>query len=270
MEHFLAVFLKGAWIGGTLTVPGVSGGSMAMILGVYERLIRSVNGLFGHGGNKKESLRFLLSFSLGALSGILALSGVVVWLLERFPVPVVFFFAGAVAGGIPVIMREIKSTVFKGYFILYFLGGILLVILLSYIPTGLFSIGESGFLWQIFGGLIASAALVLPGISVSHMLYVLGIYEGLMESISHLELLKILPFAIGAAAGIFLMTKAVEYLLDHFKVATYLIILGFVVGSVFELFSGIRFSDISVICFLLFATGFSGIFLLFKNSEAGA
>ncbi len=271
MKRFISVFLKGAWIGGTLTVPGVSGGSMAMILGLYEQLITSFNNLLKRGAPKKESVRFLLFFCAGAGAGILALSGLVVWLLKLFPTPMAFFFAGAVAGGIPVILRELNRGAIKWYNIFYLLAGILLIILISFLPTGLFSIrpedGVRGWLMQIAGGIIAAAALVLPGISVSHMLYVLGLYTGIMEHVSAFDLLPLIPFVIGVALGVILMTRAVEYLLVHFKLQTYLVILGFVLGSVGELLSDVRISEISVICIFLLAAGFAGIFFLFRLEQ---
>lgn len=274
MKQAMSDFLKGAWIGGTLTVPGVSGGSMAMILGIYERLIRSVNGLLERGSNKKESIRFLLIFCSGAIAGIFALSWIVVRLLELFPVPILFFFAGAVAGGVPVLFREVRSTVFRYYHVLFLLGGMALVVLLSKLPVGLFEItpygGIKSALLQLLGGLIAAAALVLPGISVSHMLYVLGIYEGLMQAVSGLQIGLLLPFAAGGVLGTFLMAKAVDRLLRSYKTSTYMVILGFVLGSVAELLSGIRVQNITFACAPLFFLGFFAIFLLFKKSKAGA
>lgn len=270
MKQVISDFLKGAWIGGTLTVPGVSGGSMAMILGIYDRLIRSVNALLDQKGNKKESIRFLLIFCSGAIAGIFALSWIVVWLLERYPVPVLFFFAGAVAGGVPVLFRQVKTNVFKYYHVLLLLGGIALVVLLARLPVGIFAItadrGMKGMLLQFLGGLIAAAALVLPGISVSHMLYVLGIYEGLMQAVSELQLWLLLPFAAGGAFGIFAMAKAVDRLLERFKTATYMVILGFVLGSVVELLSEIRAAEVRLICIPMFLAGFTAIYLLFKKS----
>ena len=274
MKRYLSVFLKGLWIGGTLTVPGVSGGSMAMILGIYEQLVRSVNNLIGRGREKWESFRFLLFFCAGGLTGVLALSWVVVWLMKMYPVLVVFFFAGAVAGGIPVIFHEVKDTAFKWYYVPFLLGGIILVLLLQMIPPGLFEISQTrdlrGIFLQMIGGIIAAAALVLPGISVSHMLYVLGIYKGLMISLSTFDFLALIPFAIGVIIGVLLTARAVDYLFSRHKTPAYLIILGFVLGSVGELLAGVQLSDLSWGCLPLFAAGFFCIYLMFKKSKAGA
>ena len=276
MKKILVTVLKGAWVGGTLTVPGVSGGSMAMILGVYEKLILSVNAFLKKGGDKKGAFKFLCTFGIGGLIGMVALSGMVVLLMELFPTPMVFFFAGAVAGGVPVILYEIVDAKIKIYDVLYLAVGIAITVGLSMLPEGLFAVSEDagigGILLQVLGGIITAAALVLPGISVSHMLYVLGIYAGIMTSISTLNILPLIPFGIGVLLGVVLTSGAMEFLLKKFKKQTYLVILGFVGGSVVELLSHINPGEFSFVCILLLAAGFALIFGLFyieqrKNKE---
>lgn len=259
---FIRTFFKAVWIGGTLTVPGVSGGSMAMLLGIYERLVLALNSLT-RPGPKKESISFLTVFCIGAGAGILALSGPVVWLLRRYPAPMAFLFAGAVAGGIPVILRSVRGGILRWYHILCPLAGGLVIVLISALPEGLFTM-ESGWLIQLIGGVLAAAALVLPGISVSHVLYVLGLYTGIMERLSSLDFLSLLPFMIGLALGILLTARALEYCLFRFQKGTYLTILGFVLASVADLLSGIRPADCTPVSFLLFAVGLSAMILLFR------
>ena len=97
------VLLKGLVIGGTMLVPGVSGGSMAMIIGIYDRLISSVSSFMKH---KRESLVFLLLFRAGAVAGLLLVARPLLGLIELYPLPAMYFFIGAVAGGIPLIFRQ--------------------------------------------------------------------------------------------------------------------------------------------------------------------
>ena len=97
----------GAWIGGTMTVPGVSGGSMAMILGIYDRLIASINGIFQK-GKFKESVLFLLKFILGAGLGLFLFAKLITLSLTHFPMATSYFFLGCVAGGAPMIFRSAK------------------------------------------------------------------------------------------------------------------------------------------------------------------
>ena len=267
MKNLLITLLKGAWVGGTLTVPGVSGGSMAMILGVYEKLILSVNAFLKKGGDKKGAFKFLCTFGIGGLLGMIALSGVVVSLMEMFPTPMVFFFAGAVAGGVPVILYEIKDDKPKIYDVLYLAVGIAITVGLSMLPEGLFTASEDagvgGILLQMLGGFITAAALVLPGISVSHMLYVLGLYTWIMTSVSSFDVLPLIPFGIGVLLGVVLTSGAMEFLMKKFKKQTYLVILGFVGGSVVELLSHINQGEFSFVCIPLLVAGFALIFILF-------
>ncbi len=274
MKRHLSTILKGIWIGGTLTVPGVSGGSMAMILGIYERLISSVNTLIGCSGEKKKAAKFLALFTVSALLGIVALSGAVVWALERFPSPVLFFFAGVVAGGLPLILAEVRGSAIRWYHILNLMLGIAIVVALSCLPADLFELGYGhgfgGIVAQFFGGIIAALALVLPGISVSHMLYVLGVYEGVMVALSSFDLLTLFPFVIGVFFGILLTSKMVELLINRYRGGTYMLIFGFVLGSVFELLNDVEIRNVSIWCLLLFFVGFLAMFFLFNKKKADA
>ena len=274
MKQQLIVILKGIWIGGTLTVPGVSGGSMAMILGIYGRLIKSVNTFLLGKKDRKSAFSFLMSFSIGALIGIFVLSGVVVWALEIFPTPVLFFFAGVVAGGLPLVFSEIKGSLLRWYHIFYLILGVLIVVSFSYMPNNLFELGFDhgffGIVVQLIAGIIAAVALILPGISVSHMLYVLGIYQTVITAISSFEILKLVPFSFGVLGGVLLTSKMVEVLMERYKCGTYMLILGFVLGSVFELLNDVQIHSITITCLLLFFAGFLGMFLIFNAKKADA
>lgn len=237
----LIVILKGMWIGGTMTVPGVSGGSMAMIMGVYDRLISSISSFFREPG---RSMAFLLRFVLGAGVGMVLFSRFISFLFTTgADVPLRFFFLGAVAGGVPMIYKEAGVRRFSLGAVAYPVIGILGVVILSLIPSGLFApdgtFGPGAVLLQLAGGFIIAVGLVLPGISVSQMLYMLGIYETIIRNISSLTILPLIPLGAGVLAGIFLTTKVLERLMARHPQPTYLIILGFMFGSLPELFPGV-------------------------------
>lgn len=267
---------SGAWIGGTMTVPGVSGGSMAMILGVYDRLIGSVNGIF-HKERRRESILFLLKFLLGAVAGLFLFSRLITFLLENeaCAFPTRFFFLGAVVGGAPMIFRSAGVKRVSAAVFLYPIIGIAAALLISLIPSGLFEIGGEGFLSvllgiliQLVGGLVIAVALVLPGISVSQMLLVLGIYEPLTEAVSSLDfmaLLSFIPLVIGTLAGIFLTTGILERAMGRHPMGTYLLIFGFILGSLPELFPGLPTGWEIPLCILTAAAGFCAIFWISKK-----
>lgn len=268
MKNILSTVLKGLWIGGTLTVPGVSGGSMAMILGIYDRLIESVGAFLHRGGDKKKAFFFLLEAGCAGIVGFVLFSGLVSMLMERFPLELCFFFAGAVAGGIPIILKSAEIHRPKAFDLVFVLLGIAAVFGISKIPQGLFSIpltlSVGGILLQLLCGILVAIGFVLPGVSLSQMLYVLGIYEELMNHVSKLNILPLIPLGIGAVIGVLLTAYAVEQLLKRFPRTTYLIIFGFMLGSLPEIFSGKNFSGFGALNYLICAAlafiGFAAIF----------
>lgn len=252
--------IKGAWVGGTMLVPGVSGGSMAMILGIYDRLVSAVSSFMEE---RKANLGFLCSFSIGALLGMLLFAVPILKLLQKYPMPVIYFFLGAVAGGIPMIIRKAGMKKFSWKTIVYPAAGGAAVMLLSLVPAGNLAAGmDMGLLKILFllaAGMVAAVALVLPGISVSYLLLLLGLYEETMKAIGSLDIAFLLPLGTGVILGILLSTKALEKAMVKCPQMTYLVILGFILGSVAEIFPGIPTGSGILPCILLFAAGFAVI-----------
>ncbi len=264
---------KGKWwhvlaramaVGGTMTVPGASGGTMAMILGIYEELIESMGSLpgllaecirCGNDGCARrrlwDCLRFLALFSLGALAGMALLAKGVLSLLERYPMAVSYFFLGAVAGGIPLICRQAQVKKITWQALFWPLAGLLMVYGLAALPEGLFTAGLPGaasspgvpsfraLLFQFLGGCILAVALILPGISVSQMLLMLGLYEPVLEAVSSLRFASLLPLGLGAVLCTLLVTRLLGSAMQRRPQPTYLLILGFVLGSLGELYPGL-------------------------------
>ena len=255
--------IKGMIVGGTMLVPGVSGGSMAMILGIYDKLVSSVSSFAKH---KRESLIFLGQFSLGGGLGMLLFARPILGLIERFPMPMLYFFLGAVAGGVPLILRETSFSFREPAWLTL---GLLAVFGSSCLPEGLFAAemaGAAGFLFLMAAGVAAAAALVLPGISVSYLFLVLGIYDELMRSISTLRLSFLVPLALGLLLGVVLTTRVLETAMNRHPRPTYLMILGFVFGSMAEVFPGIPSRTELLVCLAALAAGF-GVIRLVTASE---
>ena len=283
--NHLVVALKGMWIGGTMTVPGVSGGSMAILLGIYDRLIFSISKFTK---DIKNNIIFLVEFVLGAGVGLVLFSQFILMLLQKYTMPTSYFFLGAVAGGIPLIIKEanIKKSDFLNkktgkydhytvgkifLYILYAFIGIGFVYLISLIPEGVFAANESGiqnFLIKIAGGVIVAIALVLPGISVSQMLLMLGLYEEVFGSIKNFDILPLIPLGIGLVAGIILSKLAIGKAIEKHPQATYIIVFGFVLGSLPELFPGMPNGSEIFVCLLTAILGFAVIMLIMKGSDA--
>lgn len=264
------VLLKGLVIGGTMLVPGVSGGSMAMIIGIYDRLISSVSSFMKH---KRESLVFLLLFCAGAVAGMLLLARPLLGLIELYPLPAMYFFIGAVAGGIPLIFRQSGVRSFSIKIPLYIALGAGAVILLSFLPSAASAArmepGAVGFLLLALSGFIAAVALILPGISVSYLLLLMGLYDETMRAVGTLYLPFLIPLALGLALGILLTTKLLETAMKRHPQPTYLIILGFILGSIAAIFPGVPVSWDILFCILTLAAGYAAIRLLSRMEEKG-
>ena len=227
------ILIKGLVIGSTMTLPGVSGGSMAMVLGIYDRLLKHVSEITKY---PKESFTFLLWFAAGAGSGAFLFSRGISWLLTtRAEGILCFFFLGAVSGGIPMILKSASVSRIRGRELICILTGILTALLIALIPQGMFAPGTENtpmhLLFQLAGGFIIAVALVLPGISASQMLYMLGIYESTLKAISSLDILALLPLAVGGILGTYLTARILEQLIKKHREDTFLIILGFMLVS---------------------------------------
>lgn len=260
--------IKGLVVGGTMLVPGVSGGSMAMILGIYDRLISAIADFRK---KPKGNLIFLGIFVVGALFGMVLFAKPLEGLIERFPKPMMFFFMGAVAGGLPMIYKESGVTKLSWRQPVYIGVGLLIVILLSFIPEDIFNAGNlkgiSGTLVLIIAGVVLAIALVLPGISVSYMLLIMGLYEQTLNAISNLDIGFLLSLGGGVFVGILLVTKLLSIAMEKYPEKIYLIILGFVGGSLIEAFPGVPWGVEWLLCVPLALLGFWLIWMLSKKKE---
>lgn len=226
------VILKALWIGSTMTIPGISGGTMAVIVGIYEQLISSINGLMK---DPKKHLPFLLQFVISACVGFILFAKLVTTLLEspKYGNIVKIIFVIIILMGIPFLYKKanIKNLTLAHIFCIF--AGILIVISISSLPTDLFTEknGLLNLVIQLIGGIIIAIALVLPGISVSHMLYILGIYESVMHSVYSFHWFNLVPLILGVVIGTFATTNILEKLLKKYPDKVYMTILGFVAAS---------------------------------------
>ncbi|MEA4891642.1 MAG: DUF368 domain-containing protein [Peptococcaceae bacterium] len=258
--------LKGLCVGGSMLVPGVSGGSMAMILGIYNRLISAVSTFFR---DVRGNAAFLGLFALGALVGLGLFARPLLKLIEIHPLPMRYFFIGAAAGSVPLVFRQARVCRFSWGAVIYPLLGLAVVGLLGLLPvtpegaavppvfTGA---SWAGQIRLLLAGVIAAVALVLPGISVSYMLLVMGLYDQVMTAVGRPDFSLLCPLGLGVFLGVVLTTRLLEKAMTRFPQATYLIILGFLLGSAASLFPGLPSGAGLLSCPLMFLAGF-GIIL---------
>ncbi|MGF6989535.1 putative membrane protein [Lachnospiraceae bacterium PM6-15] len=268
---YLLNILKGMVMGLAMLIPGVSGGTMAVIMGIFDPLINAVGSFFKE---PKKSLKILIPIAIGGGLGILVFSMPIEWLLENLYAPTVFLFIGAVLGGIPPIYKETGITTKNVNIkkILLFAVGVFVVFALDNLPAGTFSISTENVVmnWIVLAiaGAISSIALVLPGISGSYMLLLLGLYKTVLTTINNRDFIQLIPFALGACVGVILIAKLLQFFLKKYRQSTFTVILGFVVASIFQLNPGLpaNFKEV-VLSIILFFAGFIAILYMSRLEE---
>lgn len=258
--------LKGLIIGSTMIVPGVSGGSMAMILGIYDRLISAMSSF---GKNIRVNLWFLIVFVLSAGAGIFLFSTPLTWLMEHHKMYTMYFFLGAVFGSIPLIEKKSQIQKVTWDVFLYMLIGAGIILLFSKIPEDTFKISANGGignqLMLFIAGILSASALVLPGISVSHFLLILGLYDELLYAIQTMNLGFLISLGIGVFFGILLLTRLLDYVMTIYPKQSYLTILGFIFASLGEIFPGIPSGFDILGCIGLAIAGFLAVYQMTKQ-----
>lgn len=240
-KNFLVV-IQGAVFGIANVIPGVSGSTMAVIMGIYEKIIEILSNVIK--GIKKNWL-FIILFFAGIILGILGGATVITIALEKMPIPVILLFCGFVIGGLPSQTAEVKKGLKNPVCYVTFISTLALAIGLSYLPIGssvdLAVLNVCTVLFLFLIGFVCSAAMIIPGISGSLVLMSIGYYQPIMNAVSSLvtfsdfwhDILILLPFGIGCIAGILLLSKLLKLLLEKFRLPSLAAILGFLVASPF-------------------------------------
>ena len=253
--------IKGFVFGFANIIPGVSGGTLAMTMGIYEDMINSISHIFS---NLKKNLLFLLPIGVGAVISILLMSKLINRCLENYPFPTTLFFIGLILGGVPLIARKVKDKEKKPVNFLFFLLTFSLVAVMAFMSEGDFSVSLSNpsifmYFLLFLVGMVAAATMVIPGVSGSFVLMLIGFYKPIVKVVSDLtninhlmnNLLILIPFGIGVVVGIILVAKLIEFLLKRFETTTYYAILGFVFASFIGLVKSIVGVDITTIQLLI-------------------
>lgn len=230
--NFISNFIKGIAIGAGAILPGISSGVLCVIFGIYERLLNSILGFFK---NIKKNLKFLLPIFLGSIIGVLLFSKILNFLLYAFPIQTRSTFVGLILSSIPSLIKDVnRKQKFKLRYILYLLFALFLGILTVFIEKNLSIASNSSFncFYLILCGFLMSIGIVVPGISSTIILMLLGVYSTYLTSISALYLPILLPMGIGLLLGSFIFMKLTKICLDKFYAQTFYTIIGFTLGSV--------------------------------------
>ena len=239
--------LKGIVIGLANVIPGVSGGTMMVSMGIYDKLIHCITHLFSE---LKKSIQFLLPIFIGIGIAVVVVPFGIEFLFAQYPFQTNLLFIGLIIGGLPAVWKKVKGNSVK-------VGHILSCLVFFALVAGLALVGETegnaadlsfslGSVIILFGiGVITSATMVIPGVSGSMVLLLLGYYHPVLETITNFikavlafdmngilaGIGVLLPFGIGVVAGIFVIAKIIEVIFEKFPLYAYWAIIGLIVSS---------------------------------------
>lgn len=241
----LILILKGFILGIANIIPGVSGGTLAMTMGIYEDIIKSISSILK---TPKKSLKLLLYLGIGAALSILILSKLLNYTLTNYAFATTLFFIGLIVGGFPLLLKKAKGHKVSLGYLLSFLSTTSLVIILRLLQrtentVSLNNVSLFTIIILLLVGMLAASTMVIPGVSGSFVLMLIGFYKPILNTISNItkinllghNLLILVPFGIGVLLGIVLTAKLIEYLLKKYEIYTYYGIYGFILASILVL-----------------------------------
>ena len=227
--------LKGCLIGAANVIPGVSGGTIAVITRLYDDLIASISGFFRTGW-KKNAL-FLSPIVVGAAIGIILFARVIGFFLDSYQIQTIYFFMGLILGSLPFLVKTTLTESFRPIYLLPFAVTLGLLVWMSLagrppLSEAITELTLVGAVWIFLTGVISSATMVIPGVSGSFVLLLIGMYETLREAAVTFNVPILAVLLPGFVVGIVLVSKLINFLLSRHHSVTYWAIIGLVVGSV--------------------------------------
>ncbi|WP_175491587.1 DUF368 domain-containing protein [Halomonas taeanensis] len=239
MKRSYSVFLKGAGMGAADAVPGVSGGTIAFITGIYEELINSIKnfgpsvwGAWRRGGLKGAAVHLNLGFVIPLVLGIgvslVSVAHLVTYLLDNQRLLLDAFFFGLVAASAWMVSRRL--TDWRIWHVLPLVAGLLLADGLPALMPLVSGLGSEGLMFAVAGA-IAISAMLLPGISGSFLLLTMGLYSNVMEGIKSFDVVLMAQFGLGCLVGLMTFSRLLSWLLSRFHTGTLQLLIGFILGS---------------------------------------
>lgn len=255
----IANAFKGAAIGAANTVPGVSGGTIAVVTGIYDRLVHAIGDFLSP--RWRTHLLFLLPVVLGVGIGIAGFAWLIDLGLTRFPEQTFFFFIGLIAGSIPFVYGQARAETPRVSDLVFaaIAFGLLVVQALYGEPPlsdAIVVIEARTIVPLLVAGVVATGTMIIPGVSGSFVLLLIGMYSTFLQAVRHGNLPVLGVLAIGAVIGLIAVSKVMSFLLDRFRRTTYWIILGLVLGSIIGIWPGV--TSVATGAFDLVATVIGG------------
>ena len=248
MLDTIKLMVKGGIIGIAFVIPGVSGGTLAVVLGIYENLIEAISDFFTNKEKRKIYFWFLFKVLLGAVIIALLFILIMDFLLTYYEIYTYLFFIGAIAGSIPAVYRTHPDMKLNPVSVVTFLLAIILIVAVEVsfskpasdaikLASFEFSLGKGIIL--LISGILAGGSMIVPGVSGSFILVLLGQYHVVIKIIKTVDIIPIAFFFTGILLGIWLFAKIIDILLKKYPKETFYFILGLVIASLFAIFPGV-------------------------------
>lgn len=245
MKEKLILFIKGVVLGVAFVIPGVSGGTLAVLMGIYEELIEAASNFYKSIADFKKYFMYLLPIGLGVVFSVAVFAKLIKFGLDKAPIITILIFLGMIIGGIPALVRNVKGTKTNLKDMTLMLVGLIIVISMlifhkSNSNVVLTNMSIGGYITLLLVGAIAAVTMVVPGISGSFTLMLIGYYEPILNLVNDItsfknlgpNLILIFIFMLGVFIGIIFISKIIEWCLKHYKRETYYAIIGFVLSSI--------------------------------------
>ena len=268
MNNYIYLFFSGILIGICMILPGISGSVVAIMFGIYEEILS----LFSNNFKVYYKIKRLLPIASGMLIGIFIFGKILLFFYNKYNFYMLYVFIGIILGSIPILYFQIKNNNGKiCYFELFI--SLFISIIMFIIPKILnVSIYNSFNIISLFcAGILYISGKIIPGISSSIFLMMFGLYELILKIITNPfdvnidTIIKLIPFFIGIISGLLLLMKIMNYLLNNHYSKTYSSIIGFVLGSTFSIFPGIKFNINGLFSLILMFISFGLIYKLSKK-----
>ena len=260
---FIIDFGKGILIGAGCILPGISSGVLCVVFGLYEKLLDGILNFFS---DIKKNFKFLLPIVLGAILGIILFSKILQFLLYKYPLQTKSIFIGLILGGVVLLVKDInrkEKFCIKNF--IYLIISLSIGFLMVYLENkiGIKNVENVNYIYLIFSGILMSIGIVVPGVSSTIILMLLGIYSLYLNSVSTLYLPVIIPIAIGVIIGSLIFMSIIKILLNKFYIQTMFSIIGFTIGSIFVLLPDINTSMEIIVMIICIVCGYYSMNIFF-------
>lgn len=255
--NFISKFLKGLAMGAGAIAPGVSGGALAVIFGLYDKITYFIAHL---NKNFKENLLFFIPVGMGVVVGVLSFSRIIEFFFHNYETGVRYAFAGLMFGTLSAVIKEANKKGYRKKYLIPFIISLILTIVVTYLENNAVNlikdVGTDPAHVILYGSIIGFGTII-PGISASIILMYMGAYETVIGAISNLQIVFIFYLGIGFVLSILLFAKLISILFEKAYGWTYYTILGLVLGSIISILPEFEIHKFFMWNFLIFASCFA-------------